>query len=127
MIIPLQKDFRETIISLEEETDSLEGELNSLKKSMNRLLSNYKGSKFRHIRFRFYKKAQIPNKLLIDKEDSTVTYKELCEMLRFYISSNSLYLHEGTIKCDKFLRELSGKKETLTFFELVKCFHKIIM
>lgn len=53
-------------------------------------------------------------------------YKDVWSKLRNYIAMNSLYLEDGNIKCDDFLKKYC-KSETTSFFKLAAAFRRILL
>ena len=80
-------------------------------------------SRFRKKHFAF--KSDGPIKMFAEKANTKVQFAELCKLLRDYISTNSLYLDNGWISCDDFLKNFTGK-ETVSFVWLVSQFRLIL-
>lgn len=87
------------------------------------LVDNFSKSRFRNNHFKYLEQSTIPyfNKLAGIK----VRFSEVCKLLCNYIIQNSLYLENGLISCDPFLKTLVGK-ETTTFMFLVAKFRLIL-
>ena len=87
------------------------------------LLDNFSKSRFRNRHFKYLENNNISffNKLAGIK----VRFSEVCKLLCNYIIQNSLYLDNGLISCDPFLKSLVGK-ETTTFMFLLAKFRLIL-
>ena len=87
------------------------------------LLDNFSKSRFRQRHFKYQDNIQIPyfNSLTGLK----ARFSEVCKLLCNYIIQNSLYLENGLIRCDDYLKSVIGK-ETTTFLFLVSKFRLIL-
>jgi len=50
-----------------------------------------------------------------------ILYKDFCKELRQYIITNRLFLSDGRVKCNEYLRYYC-KSDEVSFFDLVKLF-----
>jgi len=107
-----------------EKLDDEEGE----KKEKNRKLRkgyqnnnndlHIRDSEFRHNYFKFKEGA-----LKVGGNEGSL-YKDVLARLRIYIFKNKLFLQEGLIKCDEFLR-VYCESETVSFFKLAAALRRV--
>ena len=81
-------------------------------------------SRFRQNKFQYKSDGPVPYFNVL--EGQKVKFSNLCLLLCDYIVNNSLYLDNGLIKCDDFLRSFCGK-DTVSFIWLVSQFRRILI
>jgi hypothetical protein len=86
----------------------------------------YASADWRASVFQFHRKARIDNPLFKARAGTSITYAELCQLLRIYIIDNTLVCSSGKIRCDSLLKALTGLDEA-SFFEIAKRFTSIVL
>lgn len=76
--------------------------------------------------FQFHRKARIDNPLFKARAGTSISYADLCQLLRSYIIDRQLVLASGKIRCDPLLKALTGLDEA-SFFEIAKRFTSIVL
>ena len=76
--------------------------------------------------FQFHRKARIDNPLFKARAGTSISYAELCQLLRTYIIDHQLVQPSGRIRCDPLLKALTGASE-VSFFEIAKRFTSIVV
>lgn len=76
--------------------------------------------------FQFHRKARIDNPLFKARAGTSISYAELCQLLRSYIIERQLVLPSGRICCDHLIKALTGLEEA-SFFEIAKRFTSIVV
>jgi hypothetical protein len=80
-------------------------------------------SRFRNHHFKYLVQNSIP--YFNERAGKKIKYSDVCKLICEYVKSNNLYIDNGTIKCDDFLKQLSGR-DTVTFIWLLSKFSMIL-
>lgn len=86
-------------------------------------ISNFSKSRFRNHHFKYLEENAIP--YFKERAGQAVKYSELCKLICDYIRINNLYLSNGNIKCDLFLKRIS-EKDSVSFIWLLNKFRMIL-
>jgi hypothetical protein len=76
--------------------------------------------------FQFHRKARIDNPLFKARAGTSISYADLCKLLRAYIIDRQLVQPSGRISCDHLIKALTGLDEA-SFFEIAKRFTSIVL
>ena len=76
--------------------------------------------------FQFHRKPRIDSPLFKARAGTSISYADLCQLLRTYIIDHTLVLPSGQIRCDSLLKALTGSDEA-SFFEIAKRFTSIVL
>jgi len=76
--------------------------------------------------FQFHSKARIDNPLFNARAGTSISYADLCQLLRNYIIDRQLVQPSGRICCDPLLKALTGLVDA-SFFEIAKRFTSIVL
>jgi len=80
-------------------------------------------SRFRNHHFKYLEQNNIP--YFNERAGKTVKYSDLCKLICEYIRINNLYLSNGNIKCDEFLKHIS-ERDSVSFIWLISRFRMIL-
>lgn len=85
-----------------------------------------RNSPFRKNIFKFKQEPIIQSLILNKNKGKEISFANLCNMMITYIYTNNLFIGNGIIKCDPFLKMVT-KCDNINYFELMKNLRHIII
>ena len=104
-------DHNLTVHKMIDATGEILESYNSIKKNIPLQIVQLRENKFRYNYFNYRSEFL----------KGGVLYKDFCKMLRGYIITNGLFLPDGNVKCNEYLRAYCAS-DIVSFFDLAKQF-----
>jgi len=101
--------------------------INDLNSTKNQITAfTCRDSLFRDVKFRFKPKPKIDHILLESYKNKPIKFSDLCTLLVQYIQTHGLFIENGIVRCDDFLKSITHCDEA-SFFTILKNIGQIIV